>query len=81
MKQLKKSALDHIKEWIRQLGATWLAGTKEKLTKVEELVKIRHKQSDGSTDIDIEMLLTEVQESWHRLRHYHIKVLSQQVEL
>lgn len=28
----------------------------------------------GSTDIDIEMLLIEIQESWHRLAHYAIKV-------
>lgn len=75
MKQLKMSALEHIKEWIRQLGATWLAGTREKLAKVEDLVKSRHQHSDGSVEIDIEMLITEVQESWHRLNHYDIKVV------
>lgn len=72
MKQLKMSALEHIREWIRQLGATWMAGTRDKLEKVDGLVKIRHLQTDGSTDIDIEILMTEVQESWHRLSHYNI---------
>jgi hypothetical protein len=29
---------------------------------------------DGSVDIDIEILIAQVNESWHRLRHYKIKV-------
>jgi hypothetical protein len=74
MKQLKMAATEHIREWIRQLGATWLAATKEKLEKVEELIKVRHLQVDGSTEIDCEILMMEVQESWHRLYHYNVVV-------
>lgn len=74
MRQLRFSAVEHIREWIRQLGATWLASTKEKLVKADHLIKARRVDQDGSTDIDIEMLLIEIQESWHRLIHYGIKV-------
>lgn len=74
MRQLKQAAIEHIREWIRHLGATWLATTKEKLTKVEDLLRARHHHRDGSTEIDIEMLITEVHESWFRLGHYGIKV-------
>lgn len=74
MKQLKMAAIEHTREWIRQLGATWLAATKEKLERVEELIKVRHSQVDGSTDIDCEILMIEVQESWHRLYHYNVIV-------
>lgn len=74
MKRLKEAALEHIKEWIGQLGATWLAGTVAKLAKVEDLAERRKQSRDGSLDIDIELLIMEVQESWHRLGHYNIKV-------
>lgn len=75
MKQLKQAALEHIKEWIRQLGATWLASTVEKIKKVENLTEsLRQMNVDGSLDIDIELLIMEVQESWYRLGHYSIQV-------
>ena len=79
MQELKQSALEHIEEWIRQLGATWLEGTKDKLAQLEILLTTRKNivedhLKDGSIEIDIEMLLIEVKESWHRLGHYGIQV-------
>jgi len=79
MQELNQFALEHIGEWIRQLGATWLEGTKDKLAQLEILLISRMNISkdqlkDGSIEIDSEMLLIEVKESWHRLGHYIIQV-------
>jgi len=52
--------------WIRQLGATWLMeGTKDKLGQLEILLISRmnifeDQLKDGSIEIDIEMLLTDL---------------------
>ena len=79
MQELKQSAMEHIEEWIRQLGATWLEGTKDKLAQLEILLTTRKNivedhLKDGSIEIDIEMLLIEVKKSWYRLGHYGIQV-------
>lgn len=85
MQQLKRKAEEHIVEWIRLLGATWLQNTRENLVQLEALLGSRNEASsteggtlsrDGSIDIDIEMLLIGVRESWHRLGHYGIQVLT-----
>ena len=47
MRQLRFSAVEHVREWIRQLGNTWLASTRDKLVKADELIKARRKHQDG----------------------------------
>ena len=77
MQPLKRSAQEHVNEWIRKLGATWLDGTRDKLSQLEGLLDEADggNNEDGTIDIDVEMLLAEVGESWHRLGHYDIKVI------
>jgi hypothetical protein len=70
--ELKAAAQQHARQWVQQLGATWLDGTRNKLVRLRQLLQVV--DADGSINIDIEMLIAEVKESWHRLRHYKIKV-------
>ena len=70
--ELKAAAQQHARQWVQQLGATWLDGTSIKLVRLRQLLQLP--DADGSVDIDIEILIAQVKESWHRLRHYKIKV-------
>jgi hypothetical protein len=72
--EFKAAAQQHACQWVKQLGATWLDGTRNKLVRLKQLLQVT--DEDGSVDIDIEILIAQVNESWHRLRHYKIKVSS-----
>ena len=77
MEELGKSAVAHIDSWMKHLGQVWLDDINGKMEEIERLER-RHAAEahshDGSVDVDVEILVGVVRESFHRLAYYSIQV-------
>ena len=90
LQKLKEAALWNANEWVRKTAAVWMATSEEKLERLEQLLKVKVHTSavmalknrilEQSTTreedayIDVEILMTDVRESWSRLQSHSIQV-------
>lgn len=74
MQELQRSAMEHIDSWIGHLGQVWLDDVTNKIQQIGQL-RDHHVDHDGSVDVDIEILVDVVRQSFHRLAYYSITVM------